>query len=206
VLASFPCCGCGCGGIFAFTFGGLWAVILTDFAQFVVQLVAGLVMLVAVLARLGGPGSLFGFWQDLPAANRQLFNEPYTAGFALAFLFINFLSYNGGTWNLATRYISSPDEQQARRAAWLSGGLYLLWPLILFVPMWAAPLLLPGLAEPSQSYGLLTMELLPIGLVGLVVGLPVAVAFTIYAATGWLQRRRPVPARVTALFAALARP
>ncbi len=150
------------------TFGGLWAVILTDFAQFLVQLVAGIIMFVVVLMHLGGIDSLFTFWDQLPEAHSQPFNEPYVVGFALAFLLINFLSYNGGTWNLATRYISSPDERQSAKAAYLSGSLYLVWPLILFVPMWAAPLLMPGLEDPTQSYGLLTMELLPVGLVGLV--------------------------------------
>lgn len=150
------------------TFGGLWAVIITDFAQFIVQLVAGIIMFVIVMINLGGPASVFTFWEGLPEGHSQPFNEPYTFWFAMAFLFINFLSYNGGTWNLATRYISSPDERQATKAAWLSGTLYLVWPLILFLPLWAAPILLPGLEDPSQSYGLLTLQLLPRGLVGLV--------------------------------------
>src|SRR5690606_15792612 len=89
--------------------------------------------------------------------------------FALVFLFINFLSYNGGQLNLATRYISSPNEQQASKAARLSCILYLICPLILFFPLWAAPLILPDLADPTQSYGMLTMQLLPAGLVGLVI-------------------------------------
>lgn len=151
------------------TFGGLWAVIITDFAQFVVQIIAGLVMFVVVLQKLGGLDAIFTVWDQLPEGNSQAFNDPYTVGFALAFLFINFLSYNGGQWNLATRYISSPTEQQASKAAWLSGALYLVWPLILFFPMWAAPVLLPDMEDPTQSYGILTMELLPIGLIGLVI-------------------------------------
>ncbi|WOK06914.1 sodium:solute symporter family protein [Imperialibacter roseus] len=151
------------------TFGGLWAVIITDFAQFIVQILAGLIMLIMVVRHLGGWNEILTFWNDLPEGNSQPFNSPYTVGFALAFLCINFLSYNGGTWNLATRYISSPDETQAKRAAYLSGTLYLIWPLILFLPMWAAPLILPDLQDPSQSYGLLTLKLLPAGLVGLVV-------------------------------------
>ncbi|MFC4870815.1 sodium:solute symporter family protein [Negadavirga shengliensis] len=151
------------------TFGGLWAVVITDFTQFIVQLLAGLVMFIVVLMRLGGMGSIFTLWENLPAENSQAFHEPYGVGFALAFLFINFLAYNGGQWNLATRYISSPDEQQASKAARLSGLLYLIWPLILFFPMWAAPVLLPGLDDPSQSYGELTLLLLPSGLVGLVI-------------------------------------
>ncbi|MEO0330384.1 MAG: Na+:solute symporter, partial [Bacteroidota bacterium] len=151
------------------TFGGLWAVIITDFAQFIVQIVAGTVMFVVVVMRLGGWDSIFGMWDRLPEGNGDLFNDPYTVGFALAFLFINFLSYNGGTWNLATRYISSANESEAKKAARLSGILYLVWPLILLFPLWAAPLLLPDLEDPTQSYGLLTLELLPVGLIGLVV-------------------------------------
>ncbi|WKN30852.1 Na+:solute symporter [Porifericola rhodea] len=151
------------------TFGGLWAVIITDFTQFIVQIVAGLIMFVVVVQRLGGMESIFGVWEQLPEDNSQFFNEPYTILFALAFLLINFLSYNGGSWNLATRYISSPNEQQASKAAILSGVLYLIWPLFLFFPMWAAPVILPGLDDPSQSYAALTLELLPPGLIGLVI-------------------------------------
>ena len=151
------------------TFGGLWAVVMTDFAQFVVQLVAGIVMFVAVLGKLGGVDSIFTMWDRLPEGNGQVFNEPYNVLFALVFLFINFLSYNGGQLNLATRYISSPDEHQASKAARLSGMLYLIWPLILFFPMWAAPLILPDIVNPTESYGVLTMQLLPAGLVGLVI-------------------------------------
>lgn len=151
------------------TFGGLWAVIITDFAQFIVQIIAGLVMFYVVIEKLGGIESVFTVWDQLPEGNGDPFNEPYTVGFALLFLFINFLSYNGGQWNLATRYISSPSEQEATKAARLSGILYIIWPLILFFPMWAAPVILPDLEDPTQSYGILTMELLPVGLIGLVI-------------------------------------
>ena len=151
------------------TIGGLWAVILTDLAQFVVQLVAGITMFVVVLNRFEGWDSVFGIWNELPSENSQLFNDPYTVGFALVFLLINFLSYNGGSWPLATRYISSNTEREASKAAYLSGILYLIWPLILFFPMWAAPLILPGLEDPSESYGLLIQKLLPDGLIGLVI-------------------------------------
>lgn len=150
------------------TVGGLWADVWTDLAQFVVQIVAGIIMFVIVLNMLGGADAIFTMWDQLPEGNGQLFNDPYTPGFALAFLFINLLSYNGGTWNLATRYISSPSGSEARKAALLSGALYLVWPLILFFPMWAAPIIVPNLENPTQSYAMITQELLPPGLVGLV--------------------------------------
>jgi SSS family solute:Na+ symporter len=151
------------------TFGGFWAVILTDFTQFIVQFIAGIVMFIVVVMHMGGLSSIWNMWQELPPDNSKLFNNPYSVGFAFAFLFINFLSYNGGTWNLATKYISTKNEKQASKAAIVSGVLYLIWPLILFFPMWAAPIILPGLHDPTQSYGLLTLKLLPSGLIGLVV-------------------------------------
>jgi len=155
--------------LFYITAGGIWADIWTDFAQFVVGLVAGIVMFVIVLSQFGGISAITGIWKELPEANSQFFNEPYSLGYVLVFVFIVFLSYNGGTWNLAARYISLPSGKAAKKAGLLSAALYLIWPLILFFPMWAAPLILPGLEDPTKSYGLLAQELLPAGLIGLVV-------------------------------------
>lgn len=150
------------------TIGGIWADALTDLGQFLIQLVAGVVMFFVALSALGGVSSIWTMWDDLPEGNASLFNGQYTALFVTVYLLINTLSYNGGTWNLAQRYISSPSGSTARRAAFLSAGLYLVWPLILFFPMWAAPILLPDIADTSQSYALLALDLLPAGLVGLV--------------------------------------
>ncbi|MCL6516651.1 sodium:solute symporter family protein [Alicyclobacillus sp.] len=150
------------------TIGGLWADALTDFAQFIIQLVAGIAMFVIVLAKLGGIDAIGGIWAKLPPNHSHLFDGPYTFWFVVAYLLIDFLSYNGGTWNLAQRYLASPNGTEARKAAILSGFLYLLWPLILFFPMWAAPIFFPHLAKPDQSYALMARTFLPPGLVGLV--------------------------------------
>src|SRR5690606_4812918 len=106
-------------------------------------------------------------WDRLPEANSSLYNAPYTPGFAFAFMVISFFSYSGGTWNLATRFISSSSGSEAKKAATLSMILYLLWPLILFFPMFAAPVFLPGLENPEQSYPLLALKFLPPGILGL---------------------------------------
>lgn len=151
------------------TFGGLWGVIITDFIQFIVQILGGMVMFVLVVKRLGGVDSITSVWKELPPSHSQLFNDPYTAGFVGVMFFLCFLSYNGGSWSLATRYISSPSEKKASKAARLSGILYLIWPLILFFPMWAAPVILPELANPDESYGWLMLEILPQGVIGLVI-------------------------------------
>lgn len=150
------------------TIGGLWADVWTDFAQFIIQVIAGVIMFVVVVKMMGGPSSLTGIWKELPAGHSDFFSEPYTVWYVFFYLFVVFFSYNGGTWNLATRYISSPTANDAKKSGLLSGVLYLIWPLILFFPMWAAPLILPNLDDPTQSYGLLAQELLPVGLIGLV--------------------------------------
>ena len=156
--------------LFYVTLGGLWADVLNDFVSFSVQVVSGIVMFVAVLVRLGdGPEGMVTMWDRLPPENSQWFNSPYTVGFAVAFLIINFFSYSGGTWNLATRFISSPSGKEAKKAAILSTVLYLIWPLILFFPMFAAPIFFPALENPEQSYSIMAMEFLPQGLLGLLV-------------------------------------
>lgn len=158
------------GGVslFYITVGGLWADLYTDLLQFGVQVVAGLVLCVAVARHLGGIESVWTIWERLPPGHSHLLNGPYTPLFLIGILAASTLSYNGGTWNLAARYIGAPSAESARKSALLSAALYLVWPLFLFFPMWAAPLILPDLAVPSQSYVLLTKQFLPAGLVGLV--------------------------------------
>ncbi|GII78264.1 sodium-coupled permease [Sphaerisporangium rufum] len=150
------------------TVGGLWADVLTDFGQFVIQFVAGIVMFVAVLAHLGGVSALWTMWDRLPAGHGDPLSGPYTGTYFFAFLLIKTFEYNGGMWNLAQRYMGAPSGSQARRAALLSSGLWLLWPLVLFIPMFAAPLIVPGLTDSDQSYVHLAQALLPTGMIGLV--------------------------------------
>ncbi len=151
------------------TIGGLWADVWNDFAQFLVQIIAGFTMFIMILLKLDyGFSGVFKVWEQLPEANSNLFNSPYTVGFALSMLMINFFSYSGGTWNLAARFISSSNSNEARKAGVFSASLYLIWPLILLFPMFTAPVFLPDLSDPTQSYGIMAMNFLPNGLIGLV--------------------------------------
>ncbi|GAB3707378.1 sodium:solute symporter family protein [Mariniluteicoccus flavus] len=158
------------GGVTMFysTIGGIWADVLTDFGQFVIQLVAAVALAIAVMARLDGLATPFTMWDQLPPGRLDPFASTLTMWFFLAYVVIATLSYNGGTWNLAMRMISTKDGTQAKKSILLSAALYLVWPLVLFFPMWAAPLILPNLPKPDQSYALLTTTLLPQGLIGLV--------------------------------------
>ncbi|MDQ8704543.1 sodium:solute symporter family protein [Streptomyces sp. LHD-70] len=153
--------------MFYMAFGGLWADVLTDFGQFVIQAVAGIAMLVAVMAHLGGVSSLWTMWDELPASHSDPVNGTVTTGLIMAFLLVKTFEYNGGMWNLAQRYMASPSGSRAKRSALLSSALWLVWPLILFIPMIAAPLIVPDIGNPERSYIMLAQELLPSGLIGL---------------------------------------
>ncbi|MER7173538.1 sodium:solute symporter family protein [Streptomyces mesophilus] len=154
--------------MFYMAFGGLWADVLTDFGQFIIQAVAGFAMLFAVLAHLGGFTSLFTFWGDLPEGHSDPVNGSVTTGLVIAFLVVKTFEYNGGMWNLAQRYMAAPSGSRAKRSALLSSALWIVWPFILFVPMIAAPLIVPGLEGGEGAYIALAKELLPTGIIGLV--------------------------------------
>ncbi|MCU1226533.1 MAG: Na+/solute symporter [Edaphobacter sp.] len=158
------------GGVTVFysVMGGLWADALTDLSQFIIQLIAGISMLVATLLKLGGISSLWQIWHLLPPDHSQPFHGDYTVVFAATYFFVNMLSYNGGSWSLAQRFLASATPAEARKSSLLSALLYLVWPLILFFPMWASPILFPHLQDPTESYAVLTKTLLPSGLIGLV--------------------------------------
>ncbi|MCU4747337.1 MULTISPECIES: sodium:solute symporter family protein [Streptomyces] len=156
----------GIGTMAYVAIGGIWADVLTDMGQFVIQAVAGFVMLVAVGARLGFDYP-WAMWGDLPDGHGDPIAGPVTTTLILAFLLVKTFEYNGGMWNLAQRYMASPSGSAARRSALLSSALWLVWPFILFLPMFAAPLIVPGLTNGEESYVALAVELLPAGLIGL---------------------------------------
>lgn len=158
------------GGVTVFysVMGGLWADALTDLSQFIIQLIAGISMLIATLLKLGGISALWRIWNLLPPDHHRPFHGDYTVVFAATYFFVNMLSYNGGSWSLAQRFLASATPAEARKSSLLSALLYLVWPLVLFFPMWASPIIFPNLQDPAESYAVLTKTLLPSGLIGLV--------------------------------------
>lgn len=155
--------------------GGILADLWTDFVQFIVQIAAGLALFIGVIIHLADYGlSFFSIFTELPTAGTAVFNAGRGQGslsWTLLYFFVIFFSYSGGTWNLAARFISTPNGKEAKKAALFSAGLYLVWPFILFFPMFCGPLLFPGLTQKAAEatlYATLTNTFLPIGMVGLV--------------------------------------
>ncbi|MEA3402846.1 MAG: sodium:solute symporter family protein [Armatimonadota bacterium] len=161
--------GCGVVAILYILVGGLWAELLTDFSQFIVQFITTIILAVVVLGAIGGWDSI---WAQLPEGHWGLFSEKYDLAYILVFMVVITLSYNGGTWGLAQRFYSIGAPNDAKKAALLSASLYLVYPIILYIPVWAARPLIGEVANPEETYALMAVEYLPPlapGLVGLFV-------------------------------------
>lgn len=161
--------GCGVFAIFYVLIGGLWAEIITDFSQFFVQFATTIALAIVVLSAIGGPANLIA---EMGPERTRLFSEEYNLAYILVFMVVITLSYNGGTWGLAQRFYSIGEPRDAKKAALLSAGLYLVYPVILYIPVWAAPSLIGEVANPEETYALMSLEYFPAlapGLLGLFV-------------------------------------
>lgn len=150
------------------TAGGLWADALTELGQFVIQGIAAFAMIGAVGIALADRGlSYANFWSALPEGHTSPTTSSYPAYFLLVYVLVKTFEYNGGMWNLAQRYIATPSSAAARRTALLSSALYLVWPVVLMLPMFAAPLLV-RVDDSEDVYAEMALQFLPAGLLGLV--------------------------------------
>jgi len=159
------------------TFGGLWAVMVTDAIQFLVVLLVTVVMTPLAFAHLGGGNPLDGV--------ARLFNEAPEGYFAINlpgkpllfwptwFIYIIF-GYNVN-WHIAQRYYSISDERDTRKMALWCGGLSFILPMLWVIPILTTPILFPGihdlwpqLAKPEEaSFVTLALAILPHGMLGL---------------------------------------
>jgi SSS family transporter len=148
--------------------GGLWAVAVTDFIQFVVMLVAILVMLPLAISKAGGIGTAFG---GVEGGFFQLTHPPeYDTVYVLYFVLLITLAYSSINWSLIQRYYCVPKEKDAIKVGWLVTLLFVIGPPLILLPAMVAPKFLA--VPPDQDemvYALLCLKLLPVGMMGLVI-------------------------------------
>ncbi len=158
--------GAGAVAVAYLVLGGLWATMLTDFMQFFVQYSITIAIIPFVWAMAGGWD---GIWACQPE-KYTAFGGYITPSFLMVWLVVVTLSYNGGTWGLAQRFYSIGKPRDATKAALLSGGLSLIYPLIVFIPAWSAQAILGGVANPEHAYVAVVHKVLsfwPVGFMGL---------------------------------------
>jgi solute:Na+ symporter, SSS family len=153
--------------------GGAWAVAAGDFMQMLILMPVTVVAAILAVAHVGGWSS---FLDSLPRHHLH-----WTEGARVEILWLwviaifakQFISTNNMLE--ASRYLNVKDSRQARKAALLGMVLFMVGPLVWFIPPMAASIthpdlsaVFPRLAKPSEGAFVATaLATMPAGMVGL---------------------------------------
>jgi SSS family solute:Na+ symporter len=157
--------------------GGQWAVLVTDFFQFVILCLAVLTFFVLCFVAVGGFGGFLAGVRaapDMPPGFLHPIAPPYDFFYWIMFACITFLSYNA-SWGLVQKYNCVATEKDAGKVAVTMGVLSFLGPLLFFFPAMVARFYLPGimgagvLNRSDEVYVLMALKILPVGIMGVLV-------------------------------------
>lgn len=151
--------------IVLYTFmGGLWAVLLTDFTQFIILMLSVIVIIPLIISQGGGVDNILA---NLPQDHLSLVSGGYTYLFLLGWILIHIFKV-GGEWAFVQRHLCVETPKDARKASYLFGILYMATPILWMLP----PIVLRSMdptINPEQAYILAAHSVLPAGMIGLVV-------------------------------------
>lgn len=148
--------------------GGLWAVIVTDVLQFVILTA---VVFVVVYLALDSVGGITEFVAKAPENFFDWTSGEYTWGFVIAYAITNTV-FIGGNWAYVQRFTSVKDANSAKKVGLTFSWLYLISPFIWMLPPMIYRVLNPSLGglENEGAYLLISKEVLPLGMLGLMLG------------------------------------
>lgn len=152
------------------TFGGLWAVVVTDVLQFIILISAGLILLPLSFDKIGGISGFVGSIESQHITDFfNLSDHKYTVSFLLGFLFYN-IFYLGGQWSFIQRYTSVASPKESKKVGILFGLFYIFAPVIWMLPPMIYRAVNPGLVgiESEQAYMQMCKIVLPSGMLGLI--------------------------------------
>lgn len=157
---------------------GLWGVVTTDFIEFIIAMGGAVVLAVIAFDRVGGASGLREALATTPhgASALDMTPNPAAHGLAMFSIVVYFTvqwwanAYVDGSGPRAQRFLSSKDERHA-----LASGLWSLsvqfvirtWPW--FIAALASMVLYPTLKDHEAAYPQMIVDLLPVGLKGLMI-------------------------------------
>ncbi len=161
--------------------GGSWAATAGDFVQMMVVLVITLIMAALTLGheKIGGLSGLVSQMHAFSPTDWTQFERPSVIIIFSILLLINQIIFSNSMQSGAARYLFVKDGRDAKRAAWVSVFGFLLLPAIWIIPAIGSSIIFPDLGALEQfsqlnnpneaAYVAVAMELLPPGLLGLLV-------------------------------------
>jgi solute:Na+ symporter, SSS family len=159
---------CGAVTVAYTVFGGLWALVVTDYVQFLMKALAILLLFPLALVHAGG---LVKAFQGLPPEFFHITNGPYNWVYLAGFTVLITISYNG-SWALAQKYYSVHTGSEASKAAYLAAALNFIGAPVMILPAVIGRHFLPDLiaqGRTADAYALLVLHLLPHGMVGIII-------------------------------------
>ena len=146
--------------------GGLWAVVITDFVQFVL-VTTGILLLVPLTLR--AVGGWHRFVAAIPEGFFRPVHPPYNWTYVGAFLVLSALSL-AGNWSLIQKFYSARNDRECRGVGWLASLLFfLLPPAWIFTGMLARAFVQLKVSDPQTVYARVSSALLPPGMLGLII-------------------------------------
>ncbi len=161
---------------------GLWGVVVTDFVQFIIAMAGSILLAVMAVNHVGGLDSLKAelvarFGSDPAVLSFSPFGNPEILA-ATALVWVGMMWWAswypgaepGGGGYIVQRMLSAKDEKNAVGGTLLFNvAHYALrpWPWILVALV--SLILYPNLADKESGYALVMLDLLPAGLLGLLV-------------------------------------
>ena len=124
--------------------GGFLAVLMTDVVQFGVLLAVVVFMIPLSFNAVGGVGEFMDRASQIPGFLSGE-SPTYTWLWLGLWVVLNFAMI-GGDWPFVQRYISVPTARDAKKSTYLIGALYLITPLIWYLPTMIYRVMEPGLA------------------------------------------------------------
>lgn len=159
-----------CGVItIVYTFlGGVWALMVTDYIQFLMKTLALILLVPLAVWAAGGVHHALAV---MPPGFLRMTNGPYNWIYLAGWAVMLTITLNG-SWSLAQKFYSVKNERDASKAAYFSAFLYLIGGPLMILPAILARTFLPDLIAQRKTtdvYVLLVLRLLPAGMVGIIV-------------------------------------
>lgn len=158
--------------------GGFIAVLMTDVVQFAVLISMIIIMVPLSFNSIGGVES---FISKAPDGFFSLFSNQYSWVWMILWCILNMFMI-GGDWSFVQRYISVPTVKDAKRSVYLVGALYLVTPVIWYIPSLVYRTINPD-ANPEQSYVLMSQYILGSGLIGMMLAAMISATLSTVSGT-----------------------
>jgi SSS family solute:Na+ symporter len=149
-------------------YGGMISVAWTDFLQFVVMLIGGLIVAFVGLHHVGGLHELMVSTPDKFKMVYPITDKDWPWFGVLSLDISVGIWYNCTNQFIVQRCLGARSEWDARMGVIFAGFVKILMPLLIVIPGIVAFKLYPNLADKDYAWPTLVRELVPVGLSGIV--------------------------------------